>query len=201
MNYDDAKLLEQEAIRLTWHAWIDRDVGRLFPCPEISAVRQRVVKPRWWGERNARIWRYMDDEFWGKAVGIVPPLENLHEKYAEEKVIVGVWTGIRAGFFGGVDLQITHFSGPGSTHHRSPFNIGFIHTLPERFQKVAERLWDDEGDDRCPNCSYLFKELDDGDSTGLILREQPCDCHFFCAGCCIGERAREAIEAQTTVGR
>ncbi len=192
MNYEEAKVLEDEGRRLTWHAWIDRDVGRLFPLPEVVAVRQRVVKPLWWGERNARVWRYMDDLYHGKAVGVIPPLDNLHERHAENSCVVGVWSGLGAGWFGGSDLRITAFSGPGSTMHRSPFNIGFVYVLPERFQSLAERLWDDEGDDRCGGCGYLFKQLGE-DAVGEHRREEPCRCHWLCAACCVGERAHEAI--------
>lgn len=198
MDYEEAKALEEDAKRLTWHAWIDRDVGRLFPLPEIHAVRQRVVKPYWWGARNKRVWDYMDDLYWGKAVGVVPPLENMYEKGAEESCIAGIWTGIGPDWFGGSSLKLTNFSGPGCTRHRSPYNIGFIFILPERFQRIAETFWDDEGDYRCGGCSYLFKELPESPS-GEFLREEACHCHFLCASCCSGERAREAIEAQTQV--
>ncbi len=180
MTYEECKAFEAEAKRLTWHAWIDRDVGRLFPLPEIVAVRQKVVKPRWWGERNARVWRALDDQFWGKAVGVIPPLDTLIEQYSENTCVVGIWTGIGPGFFGSCDLKLTSFSGPGSTQHRSPFNLGFVHVLPEvPFQRFAGHFWDDEGSVRCGNCDYLFAD-----------EEEPCNCHLFCAACCVGERAR-----------
>lgn len=183
MTYEECQALEEEARRLTWHAWIDRDVGRLFPLPEIVAVRQRHVKPRWWGERNARVWRALDDEFRGRAVGVVPPMDNLIEAYSEHTCVVGVWAGIATSFLGGSGLSLTRFSGPGCTQHRSLFNVGFVYLLPEHpFQHLADHLWDDEGTVRCGGCDYLF-----------VGEESPCNCHWLCASCCVGERSRAAV--------
>ncbi len=182
----DWREVEQEARLLTWHAWIDRDRGRLFSLPDMTAVRQKVILGSW-RERNERVWRLMDDEFWGKAVGVVPPQDRLAQEsgwYTDWRsaCAVGVWAGLRQGFLGGVDLHVASFSGPGSTYHRSPFNIGFVHVLPQEYQSLAGRFYEDEGQDDCGMCSYRFKD-----------DEEPCNCHLVCAGCCIGERAREAV--------
>ena len=193
MNYEAAKAMEAEAKRLCWHAWIDRDEGRLFPLPDMTVVRQKIIRPPW-SERNRRVWALMDDEFFGKAVGVIPPLDSLLNADAyhtwEMTCAIGVWHGIGNGFMGDLTLKLTSLSGPGSTLHRSPFNVGFVHILPEIFQRRAERMWDDEGTQRCTGCCYLFNDE---------LGEEPCDCHYLCAGCCQGARAREAIEAQTKV--
>jgi hypothetical protein len=117
-----ADFVEEEARRETWSAWRSRHRGRLFPLPDIDA-------------RHERSWWTLDELYWGKAVGIVPPLDGGDPGH--EIVVCGIWHGIGPGFLG-TDLKVTHFFSYGTSTHRSPLNIGFVHLLPRRFQRVAE---------------------------------------------------------------
>ncbi len=143
----------------------------------------------------------MDSLYLGRAVGVIPPGEQVMDtkRYRTwaEVCAVGVWGGIKPGWLG-LDLTLTHFSGPGSSTRRSPWNIGFVYILPDVFQLHADKMWDDEGDQRCGMCAYLFKELGE-DAAGVYRHEEPCDCHFLCAACCTGERARAATREGAAV--
>lgn len=156
--------IEEEARRLTWRAWRLRDDGRLFGLPEIPAS-------------DPELWPKLDAEFNGKAVGVVPPLDGLlnSDSSLEYSVVVGVWLSIGRGFTG-ICLHVMHFSGPGSTTCRAPSNIGFVHVLPEIFQRrAAWCLYDEDApSNQCDYCSYVFK-----------YDEQPCTCHWGCGACCL----------------
>lgn len=123
-----ARFIDYEARRETFKAYLQRNRGRLFPIPDIEAGRDR------------RMWRKLDDVFWGKAVGVVPPDDS-----SEDRIIVGIWAGIGPGFLG-YGLRLEHFEHPGCTTHRSPYSIGYVHVLSRKFQMVAEAQWREDDD-------------------------------------------------------
>lgn len=116
---------EAEARLLTLRAYFRRNVGRLFPVPDIDA-------------RHPDMWPKLDDAFYSLAVGVIPPLDAEPPSLVNEGIIAGIWMGIGPGI-GGTDLRLLHFGHPGCTTHRSPYGIGFVHVLPPTFQRIAER--------------------------------------------------------------
>jgi hypothetical protein len=130
-------IVEKEARWQTWKAYHKRNEGRLFdPGPHLGA------------ERRQRDW--MDEEWFGKAIGCVAILDPEAEYYPytfEECVATGVFLGHSNGFFGSIDFVIGSWQGPGSSLHRSPLNIGFVHVLGGAFQELAEINYREDEDD------------------------------------------------------
>lgn len=161
--------VEAEARRLTYRAWFRRDDGRLFELPEIACAAPED-------------WDRLDDTYFGLAVGIMPV--DLPDFSSD--IVVGEWRGMGSSHLGGRSLRVRHLGQFGATTHRSPLNIGYVHVLPESFQRIVEADWrrrddgDDDGDRRCGNCEYVFK----GD-------EKACRCHYTCGGCCLTTTVRE----------
>lgn len=98
----------------------------------------------------------MEDQWYGKAIGCVArldrdiPDDGSHDYFPytfDEAVIVGRFNGVDRGYFGSVDFVIGHFTGPGTSTHRSPLNVGFVHVLSEQYQKIVDINFADEDDD------------------------------------------------------
>lgn len=135
-------VVEKEARWETWQAYTRRNRGRLFdPGPHEG--------------REDRQWRSMEDQWWGKAIGCVAVLDrevpddgskDYFPFSYSEAVIVGRFMGVDRGYFGSVDFVVGHFSGPGTSTHRSPLNVGFVHVLGEPYQKLVDINYADDDD-------------------------------------------------------
>lgn len=158
----------ERAARLeAFAAFLRRDKGRLFdpgPC----------VLP------DSYQWDRADEMYHGKAVGVCPDIDQ----DSTLDIVVGEWRGFGPGFLG-TSLQIRSFGHFGSTTHRSPLNIGYVHVLSAPFQRVVEADWrriQDEEDTSTKHCEceYVYKG-----------GETPCTCHWVCGGCCYKRTVRE----------
>lgn len=138
--------VEAEARRETWIAFHDRMHGRLFdPGPHEGSER--------------RHWDAMEDQWLYKAIGCVARLDREipergeHDYYPytyDEAVVVGIFLGVNLSYFGGYDFVLGHFSGPGTSVHRSPLNVGFVHILGEPYQQIVDINYrDDEEEGWC----------------------------------------------------
>lgn len=152
--------MDEAAVRETFRAWRTRLHCRLFD-PGIPLLKAQED------------WDRADQMYLGKAVGVMPDLDQ----DSSLDVVVGEWRGVQPGMFG-ASVVIRHLGGHGCTTHRSPLNVGWIHVLSAPFQRQVEKdwRWIDEEDDgeglRC-ECGYRFKDDED-----------PCICHYACGGCC-----------------
>lgn len=133
-DYDYLRYIEKEARYETWLAYRHRNDSRLFdPGPHVGAEHRQ--------------WEAMEDMWWGKAIGCVPvnDQEYLYPNF-ETDVLVGRFNGVDRGWFGSVDFVVGHFTGPGTSTHRSPLNIGFVHILSEPYQEIIDKQYRDEDD-------------------------------------------------------
>jgi hypothetical protein len=137
--------IEKEARWETWLAYIRRNDNRLFdPGPHCG--------------KEDRHWRAMEDNWRGKAIGcvaVMDPESSMFPYTIEEAIIVGVFSGIDRGYFGSVDFVVGHFSGIGSSTHRSPLNVGFVHVLGGSYQELVDTVYrDEDGEPWFPRDDY-----------------------------------------------
>lgn len=131
---DYLREVEKEARYETWLAYRHRNDNRLFdPGPHCGAERHH--------------WEAMDDMWWGLAIGCIPAKneEYLYPDFNSD-VLVGRFGGVRAGWMG-AEFIVGHFTGPGTSTHRSPLNIGYVHILSEPYQEIIKRQYRDRDDD------------------------------------------------------
>lgn len=156
--------VEREAERLTWIAWRRHQQDRLFGIPELKFENAATLK----------LW---DRAFAWRAVGVVAPINTEDDGFMPHPCAVGLWIPNHNDHFGSkVSITLRSLHGGGSTLHRSPLNVGFVHILPTMYQRYAERFDEEPDDSSCGNCPYMFKDDED-----------PCpDCRR-CANCCFGQ--------------